>query len=185
MIDTTAIKRYYLRYWVDRSQAARKAAEELAKKEARPSLRDKYNAVMTLNGKRVEFKSENEKKADGDIYFTHEEAMKFFGAPELNDGWRLPTEEEFEALRDNYSYEFKDKQGVFDNRLYLPLAGYRTSAGNVHFNVGTVGGYWSSELADNENAWFLSLSSSGTGYFYCSRDFGFTVRLVRNINKKK
>jgi len=183
MIDTTAIKRYYLRYWVDRSQAARKAAEELAKEEARPSLRDKYNAIMTLNGKRVEFKGENEKNPNDPKYnlFTYEEALKRFGEPD-KDGWRLPTKEELEALRKNYPYKFDEegKQGIFDNRLYLPVAGFGYCDGGV-LNVGFDGDYWSSTLEDSDYAWHLCLDSDGVYIYNGLRCCVFSVRLVRDV----
>ena len=133
MIDTTTIKRYYLRNWVDRSQAARKAAEELAKKEVRPSLRDLHKndineeLVFVLAGHKVEFKDENEKKPDGDVYLTYDEALKC-----QKDGWRLPTEEELRALC-CISYRLDPRIGyaVFDKRLVLPVYGYRGNSGRT------------------------------------------------------
>jgi hypothetical protein len=186
MVDYKTFKKGYLNEWVDQSQAARKAAEELAMKEVKPSLQDKYaykdinqDLIFILNGHKVEFKAENEKKADGDIYFTWYEAIERFGEPDFKNGWRLPTKEEFGALC-KYPHEFKDEQGVFDNRLYLPLAGYCGCNGNV-FSVGFRGFYWSSTLEDSDCAWYLYFYSGGvdmsSGY-QCNEH---SVRLVRDI----
>ena len=183
MIDTLAIKKYSLRYWVDRSQAARKAAEELAMKEVKPSLRDKYKPeglVFDLDGKMLEFKGEYEKKADGDIYFTYDEAMERFGEPN-KDGWRLPTKEELGALRDNYPYEFdkENKQGIFDRRLYLPATGYRKILGGVDY-VGFEGDYWSFTPYGSYEAWALTFYLGGAYLQHYPRQNGFSVRLVRD-----
>jgi len=185
MIDYKTFKKGFLHEWVDKSQAARKAAEELAMKEVRPSLRDLHKndfneeLVFFLDGHRVEFKDENEKKTDGDTYFTYDEAMKCFGEPDLKEGWRLPTEEEFKALC-NCPYEFKDEQGVFDNRLYLPAAGYRYRGGNVE-DMGFSGSYWSSTPKDSDRAWDFGVFSGGVDMssdYWC---YGLSVRLVRDL----
>jgi len=185
MLSYKEFKKEYLNEWVDKSQAARKAAEELAMKEVRPSLRDLHKndfneeLVFFLDGHRVEFKDENEKKTDGDTYFTYDEAMKCFGEPDLKEGWRLPTEEEFKALC-NCPYEFKDEQGVFDNRLYLPAAGYRYRGGNVE-DMGFSGSYWSSTPKDSDRAWELCFDSDGTNSFSIHRYHKLSVRLVRDV----
>ena len=185
MIDVITIKRHYIRYWVDCSQAARKAAEELAKKDT-ASLRDKYkpqNVIMTLNGKRVEFKGENEKKHDGDIYFTYDEVKKCFGEPD-SDGWRLPTKEELGALcKCPYKFEEDYGQCIFDNRLYLLAAGVRYCDGRVMY-VGLWGEYWSSTSKGSDYVWLLYFDSDVVGMY--DRDdqrqrYGFSVRLVRDV----
>jgi len=183
MVDYKTFKKGYLTEWVDRSQAARKAAEELAKKELGPSLRDKYRIIMTLNGKQVEFKSENEEKRDGDIYFTYDEAMERFGKPD-EYGWRLPTKEELETLKNDYSYEF-DKvsgQGVFDNHLALPATGFCYCGGDVA-NVGFSGRYWSSTPNPKipDNAWYLYFYSGGVVVYFTFRSHSQSVRLVRDV----
>ena len=179
MIDYKTFKKGYLNEWVDQSQAARRAAEELAKKDT-TSLRDKYkpqNVIMTLSGKRVEFKGENEKKADGDIYFTYDEALKC-----QKEGWRLPTLEEFVALRDNYSYKYdKDsEQGIFDRRLYLPAMGYCYNDGDV-YRVGSDGNYWSSISSVSNKAWYLGFYSREVFVSDRLRHIRLSVRLIRDI----
>ena len=187
MIDTATIKKHRLRYWVDRSQAARKAAEELAMKEVKPSLRDLHkndvneDLVFILGGHKVEFKDENEVKTNGDIYFTYEEAMERFGEPD-EDGWRLPTKEELEALRDNFTYvsDKVSKQGVFDKRLYLPLAGYRDCLGIV-YRVGSYGSCWSSTPYDSDYALYLNFFLGEVNMYSILQCFGLPVRLIRDV----
>jgi len=180
MIDYKTFKKGYLNEWVDRSQAARKAAEELAKKDT-TSLRDKYRIILTLDDKQVEFKGENEIKPDGDPYFTYNEAVERFGQPD-KDGWRLPTYEELEALRKNYPYKFDEegKQGIFDNRLYLPMAGYRHCDGGV-YDVGSDGFYWSSTPEGSEKAWYFCFYSDSVHIYSDHRCFGLSVHLVRDV----
>jgi len=186
MIDYKTFKKEYLNEWVDKSQAARKAAEELANKEVKTSLRNLYKdtLIFILDEHKVEFKGENEKNPKDTEYnfFTYEEAMERFGKAN-NDGWRLPTKKELEALKDNYPYEFdKDsKQGIFDRRLYLPAAGFSYCNGVVD-NVGFEGDYWSSTPDCSDTAWYLYFNSSGV-YVYSSggRCIGSSVRLVRDV----
>ena len=189
MIDYKTFKKGYLTEWVDRSQAARKAAEELANKEVKTSLRDKYtyevqnpDLVFTLDGHKVEFKSENEVKSDGDSYFTYDEAMKCFGEPDLKDGWRLPTKEEYQALIDGYPYIFdkNSRQGIFGKHLYLPAMGYRDSGGCLR-NSKSNGYYWSSTPDKSDSAWFLFFYSVETYTYVYYRYFGQSVRLVRDV----
>ena len=191
MLSYKEFKKGYLNEWVDRSQAARKAAEELAKKEVKPSLRDTYvlptadnpDLVFTLDGHKVEFKGENEKNPKDKKYdfFTYDEAIKCFGEPDLKDGWRLPTKEELEALC-HYSFKFDEdsKQGVIDKRLYLPAMGIRTCDGNVYC-VGSDGYYWSSTPDGLDRAWRLCFYSGTVGMYCNYRCCGQSVRLVRDV----
>ena len=192
MIDTLAIKKYSLRYWVDRSQAARKAAEELAMKEVKPSLRDKYKPeglVFDLDGKKIEFKGENEKNPDDPKYnfFTYEEAMERFGEPD-KDGWRLPTIEEFKTLRlmSMDTFVFGGEGCTIDDRLYLPAEGFRHCADN-EYNIsdsGTDGYYWSS-TPKYEDSQYLHFNMDGMNLFFDSRCYGQSVRLVRNVKESE
>ena len=191
MIDYKTFKKSYLNEWVDQSQAARKAAEELAMKEVKPSLRDKYaykdinqNLVFTLDGHKVEFKGENEKNPKDPEYnfFTYDEAIKCFGEPDLKDGWRLPTLKELRALKNDYPYGFDkiSEQGVIDGRLYLPAASFCDCSGNVG-DVGESGNYWSSTPTESNNAWSLYFYQGGAVTDYDSRCYGLSVRLVRDV----
>ena len=186
MVDYKTFKKEYLNEWVDRSQAARKAAEELANKEVRAPLQDKYASmikglVFELDGKMLEFKDRNEEnlaQGRGGL-FTWDEAMKRFGKPD-EDGWRLPTKEELYDLADKNSFKFKDSKGVFDNRLVLPACGYHTISQQVMY-VGDFADYWSSTPEDDTTAWYLRIDQGGVTISYTHVREGLSVRLVREI----
>jgi len=182
MLSYKDFKKEYLNEWVDRSQAARKAAEEFAMKDT-ASLRDKYACIFDLAGHTVEFKGENEMNPNNPIhnFFTYEEAKNLFGKPD-EYGWRLPTLNELKALKSNYLYKFdkENKQGVFDNHLYLPAAGFRNCDGGVD-DIGSDGCYWSSTPYGPDRVWYLYFFSNDvyiSTYFRCC---GFSVRLVRDV----
>ena len=130
--------------------------------------------VFELDGKKIEFKSKNEVKENGDIYFTWEEALKC-----QKDGWRLPTAKEFEALLEK-EYIFGHGKGIFSNCLVLPAAGIRYCNGTV-YNVGSLGNYWSSTPNGSEYAWYLYFYSGGVYMGSGSRCYGRSVRLVREV----
>ena len=176
-------KKGYLNEWVDRSQAARKAAEELAKKDT-TSLRDKYSydaqnpdLVFTLDGHEVEFKAKNEEKSNGIPYFSYDQAIAC-----QKDGWRLPTAKELRALCE-YPRKFENKEYIIDNRLKLPAEGFRDCDCHGLNFVGYFGRYWSLDPdEDFEYANFLELGDDGyagvRSSFKCK---GHSVRLVRDV----
>jgi len=176
MIDYKTFKKGCLTEWVDQSQAARKAAEELAMKEVKPSLRDIYKPelIFQLDKGRVEFKAENEKKPDGGLFFTWDEAMDIYGRPDI-DGWRLPTRRELQVL----SWEPYDG-GVFDGRLAFPIAGI-DSHGRLS-ESGCTGYYWTSSVSpqDPEGAYVLQIDSK-TQVRRLYKTYGCSVRLVRDV----
>ena len=184
MVDYKTFKKEYLNEWVDQSQAARKAAEELAMRDT-TSLRDKYkpqNVIMTLNGKQVEFKAENEKNPNDTKYnlFTYYEAKKLFEAPD-DQGWRLPTYKELFALcKLSYEFDTANDVGIFDNKLQLPAAGLCDSGLEV-YDVGRSGNYWVL-TPDDWDVLNLRFTSHGAVIDDNSfRSARFSVRLVRDV----
>ncbi|MDR1517190.1 MAG: hypothetical protein LBS52_03680, partial [Dysgonamonadaceae bacterium] len=109
------------------------------------------------------------------------------------NGWRLPTKDEFDALanlttkewKTDYifpginGYEFTYYTGT---TLFLPAAGYRLeSNGWVAFH-GVLGGFWSATLHGSDYAWILGFDSS-FGYMAVEpgpRSRGQSVRCVQN-----
>ena len=182
MLSYQDFKKGYLTEWVDRSQAARKAAEELANKEVGPSLRDRYKRdgiVFFLNGHNVEFKSENERRKDGTCFFTWNEAMKRFGEPDA-DGWRLPTMEELDELCEiPYDFDIQKGLGVFDKSLSLPAMGYLNEY-NAILQIGTHGRYWTST---SELRYAITFEFSKDCCLTCgvTKKNRETVRLVRDV----
>ena len=182
MVDYKTFKKEYLTEWVDKSQAARKAAEELANKEVSTSLRDKYKFIFDLAGHAVEFKTENETNSDGSPYFTGKEATERFKKPDA-DGWRLPTKEELKDLRCNFPCTFNKDSGsvIFNGSLILHAEGFRTD--NEILSVGTYGSYWSSTPAGYGYTSTLVFDVSGLIDAAISiNKIGRSVRLVRDVN---
>ncbi|MBA9072948.1 hypothetical protein GGR22_001074 [Flavobacterium gossypii] len=70
----------------------------------------------------------------------------------LGNGWKLPTEAEWTAIKD--SQNISNPATAFQSVLKLPVSGYRAASGSFSF-VGTRGYFWSS-----------TTSSSGAKYFY-------------------
>ena len=103
------------------------------------------------------------------------------------EGWRMPTQAEFQELIDNTTMTWTQQGGVNGflfsaangNSLFLPAAGYRWY-GEL-YNVGGNGDYWSSSLGTDYPylAWdfYFDSDNDDMGSYY--RYNGFTVRPVR------
>ena len=115
----------------------------------------------------------------GDFY-TYNEAVSEFGNC-------MPTEEQFEELKDKCTWEWITRNevngykvtGPNGNSITLPAAGYRYCNGYV-FYVGTDGFYWSSTPLDSDGAWTLYFNSSEVYMRGRNRCYGHSVCLVRN-----
>ena len=101
--------------------------------------------------------------------------------------WRMPTKAELDELRNNCTMTWTTLNGVNGqkvtsktngNSIFMPAAGYRYRAGLN--SSGSYGHYWSSLLYESygNNAYYLGISSSGFGWYYDTRCYGFTVRPV-------
>ena len=102
--------------------------------------------------------------------------------------WRMPTDAEWQELRDNCTWTWKTLNGIngFEvkgsngNAIFLPAAGFRSS--NDVFYTGHYGCYWSSSLdtAAPNNAKFVEFRSENNDIFrnYYSRVCGQSVRAV-------
>ena len=120
-------------------------------------------------------------------------AKKYDAAAQImGEGWRMPTQSDFQELIDNTNKEWtivngvngykftSNKEGFQNNSIFIPAAGY-CSNGSVN-DVGGGGYVWSSSLdASRPNfAWSLYFFS-GRCYVYDSnsRYYGRSVRGVR------
>ncbi|MBQ6305001.1 MAG: hypothetical protein IJK78_00390, partial [Bacteroidales bacterium] len=104
------------------------------------------------------------------------------------EGWRMPTQAEFQELLDNTTVTWTTQNGVNGrlftasngNSLFLPAAGFRY--GSDLDDAGSYGYYWSSSLytGSPRGAWALGFYSDyyfmGSYYRYC----GQSVRPVRS-----
>ena len=109
---------------------------------------------------------------------------------ELGEKWRIPTIEEWKALRNNCTWLWTTQNGVAgclvksnkegnNNSIFLPAAGNYTVGG--YNNVGHFGAYWSSSLFITNSpgvAWTLDFTSSNIGFDSFDRCYGFSIRPV-------
>ena len=87
-------------------------------------------------------------------------------------GWRMPTKEEFEELKNNCTVTWTTQNGVNGslftgpngNSIFLPAAGYRYGSGGLDL-AGSRGYYWSSSLysSNTSHAWGFGINSNGSG----------------------
>ena len=128
---------------------------------------------------------------DGNTYYTWEEAMA--AAEQLGNGWRLPTQEEFEALVDLGSTWDDDRKGRWfggnhdadhAGSLFFPATGCRNeSAGALHA-VGAHGDYYSSSsyATGSINVGYLWFNASNVYPLNNgNRALAVPVRCVRNV----
>ena len=106
------------------------------------------------------------------------------------NGWRMPTLEEWNELRNNTTRTWTTQNGVNGslftasngNSLFLPAAGYRE---DTLYHVGSHGTCWSSSIDwDNPSSafdfWFSLIIGRGSGMGCSSRYLGQSVRAVRS-----
>lgn len=104
--------------------------------------------------------------------------------------WRLPTQEECQALLDNCTAEFTTKGGkkgvkftgkgeYAGKSIFLPAAGYGEGLEWKEDNVSWR--YWSSTELSSEKAWCLNISSDGMAALDMQPKYmGFSIRPVRD-----
>ncbi len=114
-------------------------------------------------------------------YYTFDKALQL-----ENNEVRLPTEAEFKELIDNCIWLWTEENDVKGHKvtskkngncIFLPAAGYRY--GEVVYNDGSYGYYWSSSVYDDDYAHCLGFKGSYVYTSHISRDYGLSVRLVR------
>lgn len=102
------------------------------------------------------------------------------------DGWRLPTELEYDKLLKSAAKDTDAKPGVWTNqggingrlfcgKLFLPAAGY-----NGGDTVDNAGYYWSSTKINNYISNFLSFNSRGAYINQNKKGNRFSVRCVQS-----
>ena len=102
------------------------------------------------------------------------------------NGWRMPTAEEWQELWIKTNVKCTQQNGVYGclftasngNSLFLPAAGHRW--GDILTGAGNDGAYWSSSLFTDYpyGAWFFDMDSGYTSVNYYGRYYGFSVRPV-------
>ena len=177
--------------WVTDTPGIRDAIKDMVSNNS--SLRDKYiypvqnpALVFVLNGKKVEFKLENEKNPEGKPYLSYNEAVAL--EAELTDGWRLPTKAEMNSLLyDNYDkYEQDNKGRVFfskNNRLFLPALGIIFEDGTSYDKDGDYGVYMTSDVNEDniKEVWALVFDSQKGSMFSYPQECRMCVRMLREV----
>ena len=101
-------------------------------------------------------------------------------------GWRIPTEAELEAERNNGGTGFwgtgslqNNSTGAMNSVLKLPMAGYRHRSNGSLSSVGDRGYYWSSTVSGTD-ARSLDFNSSDAYMYTGSRAYGRSVRCLKD-----
>jgi uncharacterized protein (TIGR02145 family) len=92
-------------------------------------------------------------------------------------GYRLPTETELNTER--LSWSENTSAGAFASHLKLPMAGSRSSSGDLSANLGTAGIYCSSSISYTYPRCLIFNSSNS----YMNANFraiGYSVRCIKN-----
>ena len=101
-------------------------------------------------------------------------------------GWRMPTEEDFQELKDKCTWTWMSNgykvTGPNGNDIFLPAAGHRS--GSELYYEGSNGAYWSSSLESDFPYNVCSLNFYSGNYFMSWYDLldGQSVRPVYDIN---
>ena len=106
-------------------------------------------------------------------YYTFEQAQT--ACP---DGYRLPTQAEWEAERNSWSSY--DRNGAYASPLKLPAAGRRILSSGSLNSVGS-GGYWSGAV-DGTSSRDLGFNSSSANMYSSGRAFGYSVRCLKDTS---
>lgn len=103
------------------------------------------------------------------------------GADGINNpcpsGFRLPTDEEWEAERQSWSSN--NSAGAFNSVLKLPVGGQRSSTNGMIFNEGSRGIYWSTTVSGTQ-ARSLRINNDNALTYSNYRSDGYSVRCIRN-----
>ena len=114
-------------------------------------------------------------------------------AIKFEDGWHLPTKEDFIELDDNCAHKWTVINGTpgmlftsihNGNSIFMPAAGWSWFDEDEHGTTlnyrGSYGSYWSSSFYSATYAFLLNFYSTGvTPQYNGSRRYGFTVRAVQ------
>ena len=92
-------------------------------------------------------------------------------------GFRLPTEAEWEAERASWSSN--DAAGAFASPLKLVMAGYRSRYNGTIYNIDSNGYYWSSTVSGT-NARNLYFKSDNAFMYDYPRAHGFSIRCIKD-----
>ena len=102
----------------------------------------------------------------------------------LGGSWCVPSEADFEALKANCKWEWKEINGFggyeirgSKGHIFIPAAGYIT--GKRYRNARNIGQYWTSDTLTEKGAkeYYFNAQFKGECY-YRGRDNGLPIRAV-------
>jgi uncharacterized protein (TIGR02145 family) len=93
------------------------------------------------------------------------------------DGWRLPTNVEWE--NESKSWSEQNSDGAYHSPLKLTATGGRDRITGALNSEGWLSAYWSSSVS-NTNAFYLTFSSDVCGLDKTSRAHGLSVRCIKD-----
>jgi uncharacterized protein (TIGR02145 family) len=162
--------------------------------ETKPKSDYSWSTYKWCNGSYITLTKYNDDKSYGTVDGITElqrgekkgETMDDAARAKLGGKWRMPTDAEWTALREQCTWAWTTQNGIAGrlvtaangNSIFLPAAGYRDATSP--FNAGSIGYYWSSShIAGNPDyAWYISLDSDYFDRDYYRRFCGLSVRPV-------
>lgn len=124
-----------------------------------------------------DFRATNSNEASD--YFTFDEATSALCS--MSGGWRLPTKDELEELKNRCKWTWTGSgyrvTGLNGNSIYLPASGFSRNS-SVKYK-GSLGRFWSSTGGTDNKAGLLIFNKSQIDVVMYYKDYGFSVRLVR------
>lgn len=121
-------------------------------------------------------------------HFTWKEAKAISDKLEKETGWRLPTRKEWSLICEEFGCNKNGELSgsLLEEKLKLEPNGWKDYDGPL-YNSGSYGDWWSSTANDTANRYYLSYNTSSGLYSGNSvnRDFGLSVRLVRDVEGRK
>lgn len=92
------------------------------------------------------------------------------------NGYRIPTSNELNAERALFATQ--NSAGAYNSSLKLTAGGYRVYNSGAFVNVGTFGGYWSSNITST-NSSLLQFNASSASIGGNGRAIGYSVRCIK------
>jgi uncharacterized protein (TIGR02145 family) len=97
---------------------------------------------------------------------------------EIGAGWRIPTHTEWTNV--SAAQNWINWQGPWDSGLKLHAAGFLGYSDGSLSARGNRGVYWSSTQNSTEEGWFMTFYSELSGSDYYDKEFGFSVRCIKD-----
>ncbi|WP_340105445.1 FISUMP domain-containing protein [Rhodohalobacter sp. 8-1] len=182
------------RTWMDRNLGASRAATSMDDEEAYGDLYQwgrPADGHQKRNSSTTTTLSNSDQPSHGDFIHSSSGSNYDWRSPQNGDlwqgvngvnnpcpdGYRLPTEAEWEAERQSWSTNNRD--GAFESPLKLPVTGTRGHAGGGIRYIYSYGYYWSSSISGTQSL-YLYFNINGALFFSDTRATGNSVRCIKD-----